>query len=336
MAYDDRSIKPMSASLMRARIATRVLAGMYENAPTLLTSAVSLSVQLPGTGRASGPPYPFNFAVSPAWCSGLNGARLVGSGKLDVAWINPSVITTMAYRGKGPFRRRYPMRALAVFPSWDRLVVAVSPKLGIRTMEELVKKRPALRASVATNDCVDFAIAAMLKAHGITLGSLTKWGGVVEPVERPSNPRRRDGIVSGELGMVIDEGLDSWGDVAVQHGYVFLPFSKKALAGLARYGFTRAPLGGGRLKGDFDPATEVVDFSGWPIVTHKNFPDELAYQFVAALEKIHREIPYDAAEIPPMSSFCRGSEAAPLDIPLHPGAERYYRERGYLSIRSKR
>lgn len=70
--------------------------------------------------------------------------------------------------------------------------------------------------------------------------------------------------------------------------------------------------------------------SGWPIVTHANFPDELAYHFVAALEKIRGEIPYDAAVVPPMSSFCRSTEAGPLDIPLHPGAERYYREHGYL------
>lgn len=330
MAYDDRSVKPMSASLMRARIATRLLAGMYENAPTLLTSAVRLAVELPGAARGSGPPHPFTFAVSPAWCSGLQGARLVGARKLDVVWINPSVIATMAYRGNGPFRRPLPLRALAVFPSWDRLVVAVSGKLGIRSMDELKAKRPKLRASVAANDCVDFAIAAMLKAHGLTLNTFSKWGGKIELVERPSNPRRRDGIISGSIDMVIDEGLDSWGEVAVEHGFVFLPFGKKALGALARYGFARAPLGGGRLKGDFDPATEVVDYSGWPIVTHDKFPDALAYQFVAALEKIRAEIPYDAAAAPPMASFCRGSAEAPLDIPLHPGAERYYREKNYL------
>jgi len=46
--------------------------------------------------------------------------------------------------------------------------------------------------------------------------------------------------------------------------------------------------------------------------------------------KIRGEIPYDAAGVPPMSSFCHSTEAGPLDIPLHPGAERYYREHGYL------
>jgi TRAP-type uncharacterized transport system substrate-binding protein len=197
-------------------------------------------------------------------------------------------------------------------------------------MDELIEKKPAVLASVAVNDCVDFAIAALLKAHGLSLDTFKQWGCTIDPVERPSNPRRRDGIVSGEMGMIIDEGLDSWGDNAVKHGYVFLPFAKQALKKLERYGFKRAPLGGGRLKGDFDPATEVIDYSGWPIVTHAEFPDALAYQFAAALEKIREEIPYDAEKIPSMSALARGSEEAPLDIPLHPGAERYYREHGYL------
>ncbi|HBA41070.1 MAG: hypothetical protein A2W73_03720 [Deltaproteobacteria bacterium RIFCSPLOWO2_12_55_13] len=330
MVYDDRSVKPMSASLMRAKIATRLLAGLYEDVPTLMTSAVRLMVEMPGSSREAGPPYPFTFAVSPAWCSGIEGARLVGSRKLDIVWLNPSVIATMAYLGKGPFRRSSPLRALAVFPSWDRLVVAVSGKLGIRSMEELKEKRPALRVSVADNDCVNFAIRALLKVHGLKLESFTEWGGAVEPVVRPSNPRRREGIISGEIDVVIDEGMDSWGQVALDHGMVFLPFSEKALAKLERYGFQRAPLAGGRLKGNIPESTVVVDFSGWPIIMHASLPDELAYHMAAVLDRLREEIPYDSAQVPPMSSLCRSTEDGPLNIPLHPGAERYYREHGYL------
>ncbi|MEK7378618.1 MAG: hypothetical protein AABZ71_06915, partial [Candidatus Binatota bacterium] len=311
MVYDDRSFKPMSASLMRAKIATRLLAGLYEDVPTLMTSAVRLMVEMPGSSRQAGPPYPFTFAVSPAWCSGIEGARLVGSRKLDIVWLNPSVIATMAYLGKGPFRRSSPLRALAVFPSWDRLVVAVSGKLGIRSMEELKEKRPALRVSVADNDCVNFAIRALLKVHGLKLESFTEWGGAVEPVVRPSNPRRREGIISGEIDVVIDEGMDSWGQVALDHGMVFLPFSEKALAKLERYGFQRAPLAGGRLKGNIPESTVVVDFSGWPIIMHASLPDELAYHMAAVLDRLREEIPYDSAQVPPMSSLCRSTEDGP-------------------------
>src|SRR3972149_1319171 len=146
----------MSASLMRARIVTKILSGLYESVPTMLTSAVRLAVELPGGKGHAGPPYPFTIGVSPAWCSGLNGAKLVASGKLDLVWLNPSIIPSMAVRGVGPFKRKHPLRALAVFPSWDRLVIAGSPRLGVRTMEELKKKKPQMKVSIAVNDCVDF------------------------------------------------------------------------------------------------------------------------------------------------------------------------------------
>jgi len=329
VVYDDRSVKPMSASLMRARIATKILSSLYEEAPTMLTSAIRLMVELPGGSAHAGRPYPFTIGVSPAWCSGVNGAKLVASGKLDLVWLNPSIIPSMAVRGVGPFRRKHPLRALAVFPSWDRLVIAVSPRLGVRSLEELIEQKPKMNVSIAVNDCVDFAIKLLLKAHGISRQDFVDWGGTVDEVARPSNPRRRDGIVSGDIHMVIDEGMDSWGDVAVRNRMVFLSYSEKVLKRLEKYGFQRARLDHGRIAGINDPTT-VVDFSGWPIVVHEKFPDELAYHIAAVLDKIREEIPYDAAQTPSMTSLCTNTEAGPLDFPLHPGAERYYREKGYL------
>ena len=315
---------------MRARIATKILAGLYEDVPTLLTSAIRLMVELPGGNhRRKGPPYPFSIGVSPAWCSGLKGAKLVANGKLDLVWLNPSIIPSMAVRGVGPFQRKFPLRALAVFPSWDRLVIAVSPRLGINTMEELIARKPKMKVSIAVNDCVDFAIKFLLRCHGISQKHFIQWGGSVDEVVRPSNPQRREGIISGKLDMVIDEGMDSWGDIAVQHGMKFLSYSEPVLRKLEKYGFQRARLDHGRIVGITEPTT-AVDFSGWPIVVRKDFPNDLAYHIAGVLEKIRTEIPYDAAATPPMKQLCSHSESGPLDFPLHPGAERYYREKGYL------
>ena len=65
-------------------------------------------------------------------------------------------------------------------------------------------------------------------------------------------------------------------------------------------------------------------------MVHEKFPDDLAYHIAGVLKKIREEIPYDAAETPSMKSLCTSTEAGPLDFPLHPGAERYYKEKGYL------
>ena len=52
MSYDDRSVKPMSASLMRARIATKILSELYEDVPTMLTSAIRLNGRVAGWGSS--------------------------------------------------------------------------------------------------------------------------------------------------------------------------------------------------------------------------------------------------------------------------------------------
>ncbi len=330
MTYDDRSVKPMSSSLLRAQIGTRLLAGLYDTVPTMMTSAIRLSVELPGSAASAGPPFAFNIAISPAWCSGIQGARLVGRGKIDIGWLNPSVIASMACHGRGAFRKPLPLRALAVFPSNDRLVVAVARKFGIRSMEELKRRRPALRVSVATNDCVSFAIHAALRAHGMSLKTFEEWGGVVEPVVRPSNPRRLEGIVSGDVDAVIDEGLPSWAGAAVEQEMAFLHFSPKAMAWLDRYGFRLAPLDGPLFDGKLPEPVTAVDFSGWPIVTHAGMPDALAYNVVDVIGRMREHIEYDTPGIPPMTQFCSDTPDGPLDFPLHPGAERYYRENGYL------
>src|SRR5512139_880376 len=40
----------------------------------------------------------------------------VAQGKYTLAWVNPSVMLTMAHRGKGPFKKRLPLRTIATFP----------------------------------------------------------------------------------------------------------------------------------------------------------------------------------------------------------------------------
>ncbi len=64
-----------------------------------------------------------------------------------------------------------------------------------------------------------------------------------------------------------------------------------------------------RLLRSFDDPTTVVDFSGWPLVVHEKFPDDLAYHIVGVFDRIREEIPCDAAEVPSMKSLCTSVES---------------------------
>ena len=51
-----------------------------------------------------------------------------------------------------------------------------------------------------------------------------------------------------------------------------------------------------------------------------------------AIDRCHERIEADhlGRTTMTMQEFCRGGEGGALTIPLHPGAKKYYREKGYL------
>ena len=56
----------------------------------------------------------------------------------------------------------------------------------------------------------------------------------------------------------------------------------------------------------------------------------MAYAICQAIDARQKVITVDDDSLLSMKKICRGTEAGPLGIPLHPGAKRYYQENGYL------
>ena len=74
----------------------------------------------------------------------------------------------------------------------------------------------------------------------------------------------------------------------------------------------------------------MTDFSGWPVYTHAATPDDVVTGFCQALEGCKDRIPWQGEGPLPLERMCKDSPEGPLDIPLHPAAEQFWRERGYL------
>ena len=75
----------------------------------------------------------------------------------------------------------------------------------------------------------------------------------------------------------------------------------------------------------------TVDFSGWPVFCLESTPDERVRAFCAGLEARKDRIPWYGEGPLPLHLMCRDTDEGPLTIPLHPAAERFWREQGYLS-----
>jgi TRAP-type uncharacterized transport system substrate-binding protein len=74
----------------------------------------------------------------------------------------------------------------------------------------------------------------------------------------------------------------------------------------------------------------TLDFSGFAVYTHANVPDSIVTAVCAALEARKENIIWEEPGPLPLEQMCRDTPSGPLDIPLHPAAERFWRERGYL------
>jgi TRAP-type uncharacterized transport system substrate-binding protein len=98
----------------------------------------------------------------------------VARGDLDLSIMNPSSLLTQAYRGSGMFSEPLPVRAIANYPSWDRFVLAVHPRTGLRSLAELKERRVALRLSTRTDAAHATRILTdqLFALHGFTLADL--------------------------------------------------------------------------------------------------------------------------------------------------------------------
>src|SRR6266540_765467 len=80
-------------------------------------------------------------------------------------------------------------------------------------------------------------VSAAMKAAGFTFADIRKWGGKIQTVSRPSHPDRREGIEKGTVNAVFDEGIKSWGQTVLDHGFRYLPIEGAMLSRLKALGY---------------------------------------------------------------------------------------------------
>ena len=301
----------------RAEIAARVALSFYRTASLTPTSQINL-----GLGYRD------------SKLGGTSIPLLVDQKKCDFGFANPAGLARMALLGIGPYRKKLALRAIGVFPTWDRLVFAVRRDSGIHSLDEIKEKKfPLIVSTRAGNKfhATLYVINQILKAYGFSFEDIKKWGGKVLRVQSPSDPARAEHVRSGKVHAVFDEGIKTWGALALESGMKFLPVRDDVLGKMQRLGFGGAALNKFAFA-NLDEEITTVDFSGWAFFCRQTLPAAIAYTMAKAIDRCRDQIEADHLDRKTMTmeEFCRGGEGGQLTIPLHPGAKRYYRERGYL------
>jgi len=264
-------------------------------------------------------------------------------GEVDLV-ITKSVVNEHRYTGVGLYAGPAPatwLRTIAWLPQDDRFLFAVAPSTGITSFEDIAAKKPKLNVAGR-------AAEPVLKAYGFTYKDIEGWGGTVTPMEHTAKAAKAR-YDAGQLDALFGDGSaydgTCWKWIA-DRGYRFLSLSEPVMQVLEKDGLRRniTPAG---LFPSIAETLLALDDSHIVLTCHERMPEELAYLLAKAIDEHKQDIECESIQV-------AYGDAGPLPLtqptywtsltghierqwdqrivgaPLHPGAERYYRERGLL------
>jgi TRAP-type uncharacterized transport system substrate-binding protein len=256
----------------------------------------------------------------------------VARGEVDVAMMNPAGPLAAAYRGKAIWKEPMPVRAITVIPSLDWIVFAVADRTGLKSLADIKEQRYPLKMSLRRqpDHATHLYIDHVLRSYGFSIADIISWGGAVVPSSAMSfQPERTGQVLSGEVDAIFDEAVLSLIPQLDDLGMHLLPLDEPVLQAMDDIGFHRSTITK-EMFPNLPADVPALDFSGWPVYTRADAPDELIYAFCVGLEARKSDIIWQEPRDLPLDEMCHDTQAAPLKVPLHPAAERFWRERGYL------
>jgi TRAP-type uncharacterized transport system substrate-binding protein len=314
---------PVGRDTIRSRLVLEVAAEMVDQADWPNRQArVSLRVQ--GAKH-----WPVNMIAS----DGPAALDLVARGEMQLAISNPAMYLALAVRGTGPYKTPIPLRAITIIPSPDQLAFAVTERAGVKSLHEIRERRLPLRISMRgqRDHALHPVIDEVLRSAGFSLNDVVSWGGQVRYDDGlPIRDNRFGAMQRGEVDMIVDEAVRGWANQALDADMRILPLDEAMLGKLEGLGLRRAVMPVARYP-KLGADLPTLDFSGFAVYTHADVPDATVRAICAALEARKERIGWQEPGPLPLDRMCRDSKDGPLVIPLHPAAEKFWRERGYLS-----
>ena len=260
---------------------------------------------------------------------GIGNAKLVAGKKADFA-LSFSLTNQWAFQGKHAYDRKLDMlRGIAGGMDTYYLAALVRTDSGIETVADLKEKRGRMSlGTLAVGSAGEYGARNLLEALGVTYDDIRKAGGSVAHTNYPTiTAAIKDGRMN-TLIAVITPAHPSITEIALQNDVRFLAMTPDVVRTM-REQFNYEPLT--MPAGMFRGASQATPTVGFPtvLITRQDVREDLVYLVTKAISEnkdklvaAHKGL----SKFDPMVAWKREL----VGLPLHPGAERYYREKGWM------
>jgi hypothetical protein len=260
---------------------------------------------------------------------GVGNAKLVAQKKADFAF-SFSLTNQWAFQGKHAYEQKLDMlRGVAGGMDIYYLAALVRADAGIETLADVKEKRGRLRlGTLAVGTAGEYGARNLLEALGLTYDDIRKAGGSVAHTNYPTiTAALKDGRMNAVMA-VITPAHPSITEIALQNDVRFLPLTPE-LVRVMREQFNYEPqtMPGGMFRGMAENTPTV----GFPTVfiTRDDVPEDLVYLVTKSIAENKDAL---VAAHKGLARFDPASAWKPelVGLPLHPGAARFYREKGWM------
>ena len=285
------------------------------------------------TGGQSGVYYPLGVALSQIYAKAIPDVKtsaqatkasaenlnLIQAGRGEIAFTLGDALSD-AWKGDEEAGFKTPLKKLrtvaAIYPNYIQIVA--NADAGIKTLADLKGKRISVGAPKSGTE---LNARAVLKAAGLSYKDFAKveYLAFGESVELMKNRQLDATLQSAGLGVASIRDLAT----AVKIVVVPVPADVVAKVGDAAYQPVMIPANTYTGQTEAVPTAAIQNF----LVTHDGVPADLVYAMTKSMFDNLDQLAaaHNAAKVITRENAAKGSP-----IPLHPGAEKYYREVGVL------
>ncbi|WP_234976360.1 TAXI family TRAP transporter solute-binding subunit [Vibrio quintilis] len=197
-------------------------------------------------------------------------------------------------------------------------------KTGNNTLEKIIKAKDVVIATSPTGSQVPIIADFMFKALGTSLKELRSDGKLIQIGGGQMSQMLRDKTIDIFIENV-PANHPSVTEMTLTTDLVYIPFPTKVLKALADVGLPTGVMKAGTYKGQTENYINPVSASVF--ITNSNVDTETVYAITKALVESQAKIKASHA---PLKVWDPEKSVSQSVLPLHPGAKKYYQEKGWL------